>query len=58
MGKRTINYTNMSVEHMAMNEFKLKLQKIAKLTPESFFRICDCNYQKEIASGDFKNKIK
>lgn len=41
-----------------MSEFKQKLKKIAKLTPEAFFRVCDYSYMKEVSSMDFKNKIK
>lgn len=39
-----------------MQGFKRKLAKI-KLTPESFFRICDYSYMKEVSTGDFKKKL-
>lgn len=41
-----------------MTNFKQSLAKVAKLTPEAFYRVCDYNYAREVSTGDFKNKIK
>ena len=32
-------------EEMCIQEFKMKLNKVMKITPEAFYRICDIEYQ-------------
>jgi hypothetical protein len=45
--------TSMSSEHFAIREFTQQL-KIKKLTPESFFRVCDTDYKQVVTVQSFK----
>lgn len=46
-----------SQEELALREFKERLMKKSKLTPEAFFRACDPQYSKSIPVNTFKNHL-
>lgn len=48
--------TNQSPEELAMREFATQL-KNKKLTPESFFRICDTDYKQSVTVANFKEAL-
>ena len=49
--------TNSTAEQQSMTDFKQRLAKVAKLTPEAFFRVCDYSYRRELSTGDFRKKL-
>lgn len=57
---RSVNpekFSNMSPEEQSMREFVTQL-KAKKLTPESFFRICDSDYTQRVTVASFKEHLK
>jgi hypothetical protein len=48
--------SNQSPEELAMKEFASQL-KTKKLTPESFFRICDTDYKQTVTVSNFKEML-
>lgn len=58
LNSRRVQYGTQSIENTCMNDFKHRLVRVANLTPEAFFRVCDYSYQKEVSTEDFKNKLK
>lgn len=44
-------------EEMCMQEFKKKLEKVMKISPEAFYRICDIEYQQTVTTSDFKKEV-
>ena len=49
-------FTNMSPEEQAIREFASQL-RAKKLTPESFFRICDSDYTQRVTVANFKENL-
>ena len=49
-------YSNLTPEEQSIREFVTQL-KAKKLTPESFFRICDSDYTQRVTVASFKEHL-